>query len=240
MPNKILIIMHSSGSSPGKVGSCLQSRGYELDARKPMFGDALPSSLDDYHAAVVFGGPQSANDDHKGGIKTELDWIDKTALPSGKPVLGICLGAQQISRVLGAKVGPHADGHVEVGYHSVEPTPHSAGFLEQRTMFYQWHRETFEIPVDAIHLASNDVFPSQAYQYNNCVYGIEFHPEMTFEMVQNWSAPGDNDPAPDQPGMQCRDSQLQGYQRFAEGSDRWLHRFLDELFLPATTDATSL
>ncbi|GIS90686.1 MAG: hypothetical protein CM1200mP20_07270 [Pseudomonadota bacterium] len=53
-------------------------------------------------------------------------------------------------------------------------------------MFYQWHSETFEIPVGAVHLAHNGSFPGQAYSFEDRVYGIEFHPEMTREMVDRW------------------------------------------------------
>jgi GMP synthase (glutamine-hydrolysing) len=231
MSKKILIIMHSENSTPGKVGEGLQCRGYELDARKPVFGDPLPDTLDEYRAAVVFGGPQSANDDHEAGIKAELDWIEKTALTSNKPVLGICLGAQQIARVLGAKVGPHCDGKVEIGYCPVEPTQQGSSFLDAPMMFYQWHRETFEIPADVVHLAANDTFPGQAFQYNECVYGIEFHPEMTRQMVESWSTDDVGTGRLKLPGAQCHDTQMQGYERYAERSDDWLNGFLDDCFL---------
>lgn len=231
MSKKVLIIMHSENSTPGKVGECLQCRGYELDARKPVFGDSLPDTLEEYRAAVVFGGPQSANDDHEAGIKTELEWIEKTALPSGKPVLGICLGAQQIARVLGAKVGPHRDGKVEIGYCPVDPTPQGSSFLDEPMMFYQWHRETFEIPSETVHLAANETFPGQAYRYKDRVFGIEFHPEMTREMVVSWSTNDEIEHRLTLPGAQCADAQIQGYECHAQHNDQWLNGFLDHCFL---------
>lgn len=231
MSDKLLIILHGEKSTPGKVGLALEARGFDLDDRRPVLGHSLPDTLEDYGAVVVFGGPQSANDDHLPGIRAELDWLEQTALPSGKPLLGICLGAQQIARVLGAKVGPHPEGIVEIGYHSVAPTGECSTFLDETTVFYQWHSETFEIPSDAVHLAENEAFPGQAYRYDGCVYGLEFHPEMTREMVVSWSTYDESSHKLDLEGAQCHDTQMQGYDRHAVRSDRWLNDFLDECFL---------
>ena len=107
MPKRIIAVFHSRNPDLGKVAERLAARGFEFDGRRPCHGDPLPEDLSGYVAAIVFGGPQSANDDHDPGIRAELDWIEGAALQSGKPVLGICLGAQQIARVLGARVGPH-------------------------------------------------------------------------------------------------------------------------------------
>jgi GMP synthase (glutamine-hydrolysing) len=184
---KILIIVHQAHSTPGRVGELLEERGCVLDRRCPSLGDPLPCDLSPYTACVVFGGPQSANDDHLPGIRAELDWLERTALPADRPLLGICLGAQMIARVLGARVGPHPDGLVEIGYHTIHPTEAGQDYLEGPTLFYQWHRETFEIPREAVHLAHNEAFDGQAFRYNGHVYGLEFHPEMTRAMIERWT-----------------------------------------------------
>ena len=58
----ILIVLHQESSSPGRLGLILQSRGFALDIRRPRFGDPLPETLEQHDGAVIFGGPQSAND----------------------------------------------------------------------------------------------------------------------------------------------------------------------------------
>jgi GMP synthase (glutamine-hydrolysing) len=63
MPEPILIILHQEHSTPGRVGYSLRRLGYGLDVRRPRFGDPLPETLRDHAAAVIFGGPMSANDD---------------------------------------------------------------------------------------------------------------------------------------------------------------------------------
>ena len=82
MKEKVLIVVHQEHSTPGRVGEFLTARGCELDRRCPNMGDPLPTNLSDYTACVVFGGPMSANDDHLPGIRAELDWLEKYALPA--------------------------------------------------------------------------------------------------------------------------------------------------------------
>jgi GMP synthase (glutamine-hydrolysing) len=223
---KILIIVHQAHSTPGRVGELLEAQGCTLDRRCPNLGDPLPCDLSPYAAIVLFGGPQSANDDHLPGIRAELDWLERVALPGDRPLLGICLGAQMIARVLGAKVGPHPDGLVEIGYHTIHPTADGQDYLAGPTAFYQWHRETFEIPCGTVHLAHNDAFAGQAFRYNRHVYGLEFHPEMTRAMIECWTSSEKGGAMLSLRGAQAREAQLEGYDRHAPVTDRWLDWFL--------------
>jgi GMP synthase (glutamine-hydrolysing) len=231
MTKPVLIVVHQKHSNPGRVGELLVERGYGLERRCPSLGDPLPEDLSPYSAAIVFGGPQSANDDHLVGIRAELEWLERTALPAATPLLGICLGAQMIARVLGARIGRHPDGLVEIGYHPVHPTAAGQAYFDGPTMFYQWHRERFEIPAGAVHLAHNDAFDAQAFRYDHHKYGIEFHPEMTLAMVERWSASEKGSAMLTLPGAQSREAQLEGHRRYVSASDRWLGRFLDERLL---------
>ena len=136
----ILIVLHQEHSTPGRVGYALQRLGYRLDVRRPRFGDALPQNMRDHAAAVIFGGPMSANDDDE-FIRREIDW-STVSLKEDKPFLGICLGAQMFARALGARVFPHPEGQAEVGYYPIRPT--SAGLAlvsDWPEQVYQWHRE---------------------------------------------------------------------------------------------------
>ena len=164
---KVLVIVHQRRSNPGYVGRWLRGHGYALDMRRPRFGDPLPESLDDYAGVVVFGGPMSANDEHD-YIHAELDLIERT-LKAEKPFLGICLGAQMLARQLGGRVFFHARGQVEIGYHPIRPLHPGRRFPHWPSHVYQWHREGFEAPRDAIRLAEGPVFEHQAFQYGSGV-----------------------------------------------------------------------
>src|SRR5215475_10071400 len=116
----ILIVLHGEHSTPGRVGNALRDLGYRLDVRKPRYDDPLPATMADHAAAIIFGGPMSANDSDD-FIRTEIDWI-AVPLKEDKPFLGICLGAQMCARQLGGKVFRHPEGHCEIGYYPIKPT----------------------------------------------------------------------------------------------------------------------
>jgi GMP synthase (glutamine-hydrolysing) len=125
---------------PGRVAIQLRNRGIPLDVRRPRFGDDLPKTLADHSGVVIFGGPQSANDDDE-IVKREIDWIG-VPLKEKKPFLGICLGAQMLAKRLGARVYKHADGHAEVGYYPIRPTAEGRAVCKDwPDHVYQWHRE---------------------------------------------------------------------------------------------------
>ena len=231
---QILTVVHQDTSTPGFIGRNLSQRGYSLDQYCPCLGVELPRNLSHYDAVIIFGGPQSATDDHVPGIRAELDWLETTALPSKIPLLGICLGAQQLARVLGASVGPRGDGIVEIGYWPVSPTTQGTAFLPQKTTFYQWHSETFEIPSGAIHLAQSDSFSGQAFSYADHAFGIEFHPEITRDMVNHWCTSERGSPKLKLPGAQPHDAQLASHSRCAGDARGWLDHFLDHYLLPVS------
>lgn len=225
---KILLIVHQETSDPGLVGQILQEAGYTLDIRCPAIGTALPETLDDYAGAVVFGGPMSANDDVSlPFIQTELSWIS-IALSSGKPYLGICLGAQLLARVLGATVAPHPNELREIGYVPIQPVAEPGNPLLSLTHVYHWHKEGFELPQGSSLLAKGPVFPNQAFQYGNA-YGIQFHPEITQNMINHWVAQ-----VPEQlclPGAQPYEEHLKGHDRYAAQVEHWLRNFLMQEWL---------
>ncbi|HCK76690.1 MAG TPA: glutamine amidotransferase [Gammaproteobacteria bacterium] len=227
---QILTVVHQETSTPGFLGRNLNRRGYSLDQYCPCLGDNLPGNLSEYHGVVIFGGPQSATDDDVAGIRAELDWLEAVALPSKLPLLGICLGAQQLARVLGANVGPRGDGIVEIGYWPVAPTAQGSDFLPETTTFYQWHSETFEIPSGAIHLAESDSFSGQAFSYADHAFGIEFHPEITRDMVNHWCTSERGSPKLKLPGAQPHDAQLVSHSQCAGNARVWLDHFLDNYF----------
>ena len=184
MPQPILIVLHQEHSTSGRVGRALAELGYELDVRRPRFGDPLPASLSEHSGAVIFGGPMSANDTDD-FIRREIDWI-AVPLKEGKPFLGICLGAQMCARALGGKVFPHPQGHAEIGYYPIRPTAAGLAVVDPwPEQVYQWHREGFDLPACAELLAEGDLFEVQAFRYERA-YGFQFHPEVTYATICGW------------------------------------------------------
>jgi GMP synthase (glutamine-hydrolysing) len=184
----VLIILHSEASTPGRVGRMLQEKGYRLDIRRPCLGEDLPRSMSHHAAAVIFGGPMSANDSDD-WIRREIDWIG-VPLKERKPFLGICLGAQMLSKHLGGMVAPHAEGLVEIGYYPLTPTPEGHALGPWPDQVYHWHREGLSLPRGASHLASSPFFETQAFRCEANAFGLQFHPEVTRLTMHRWGVLG--------------------------------------------------
>lgn len=221
---KILLVIHQKTSDSGLVGEILRTKGYELDIRCPSIGEELPHTMDSHEAVVIFGGPMSANDSETlPFIRTELDWIP-TALSSGKPFFGICLGAQLLARVLGASVTPHPEGMTEIGYFPVEPADAAPEPFNSLRYVYHWHLEGFGLPTGAVKLAKGEIFETQAFRYGDNAYGVQFHPEMTKKMLRKWTTLGAHMLA--LPGAQSREEQIQKQLLYGSECETWLKAFL--------------
>ncbi|MEO9526572.1 glutamine amidotransferase [Roseibium sp.] len=220
---RVLIVLHQEHSSPGRVGQELVKRGFALDIRKPRFGDVLPETMDHHAGAVIFGGPMSANDPDA-FVQKEIDWIG-VPLRERKPFLGICLGAQMMVKQLGGTVGGHREELVEIGYYPLRPTDAGNSMMTWPKKVYQWHREGFDLPSQAELLASGPTYPNQAIRYGPAAYGIQFHPELTHQMMVRWTTRGA--PRMALPGAQQRRDHFAGRFVYDPAVRTWLDRFLD-------------
>ena len=232
---KVLIVLHQATSDPGRVGEAIRTRGFELDMRVPAIGQSLPEHMEDHAAAVIFGGPMSANDDHEDFIRTETRFID-LLLHSETPYLGICLGAQIMARALGARVDEHPEGLREIGYYPVIPATRDCPYFPAPMQAYQWHREGFDLPKDGTLLARGDSFPNQAYKVGKNAFGIQFHPEVTEAMNKRWATNAAH--MLTDPGAQSAELQFEGRRKYDAALNAWLQNFLD-LWLPSQEVSTS-
>jgi GMP synthase (glutamine-hydrolysing) len=223
MSRNILIILHSEQSTPGRIGHMLVHKGYRLDIRRPCLGDDLPTTMAEHAGAVIFGGPMSANDSDD-WIAREIDWIG-VPLTEEKPFLGVCLGAQMLSKHLGGTVGPHADGVVEIGYYPLRPTSEGEDLGPWPEHVYHWHREGLTLPPGARRLATGDTFENQAFRYNRKAYGIQFHPEVTRLTMHRWGVLGAHRFV--MPGAQNSKAHLDANLVHDGPVKVWLSQFLD-------------
>ena len=99
-------MLHQAHSTTGQVGTALRQLGHQVHIIRPLVGQRIPRQVDRFDGLIVFGGPMSANDDHLQGIRTELQLIERW-MHRDRPIWGICLGAQLMTRVLGGVVYTH-------------------------------------------------------------------------------------------------------------------------------------
>ena len=152
----------------------------------PLYAGGQLPSMDQFDTLVVMGGPMGVYDEKKNDwLKPEKRFIEK-AISSNKPVLGICLGAQLIAEIAGAKV--YAGKHKEIGFFDVKRTTsdeNSDLFKGIASTFnaFHWHGDTFDLPDDAIHLAKSEVCQNQAFQIGDKVLALQFHLESTEQSI---------------------------------------------------------
>ncbi len=186
---RLLVFQHVAAEPLGTLDALIRARGHR--ARFVNFDrdpDAMPS-IDRYKGLVVLGGPMNVEDRERlSHIETELRVIERT-LEQGKPVLGICLGAQLLAHVLGGSV--RHNGASEIGWHAVRTT--SAGAqdpvlapLAGLQKVFQWHSYTFEVPPEAQLLATGEACMNQAFRYGDNAYGFQFHLEMDRDLIHRW------------------------------------------------------
>jgi GMP synthase (glutamine-hydrolysing) len=220
---KILIVLHQETSTPGKLGQMLRAKGYELDIRKPRFGEPLPQTMAEHAGAVIFGGPMSANDPDD-FVREETDWIG-VPLKEGAPFLGVCLGAQMLVKQLGGTVSSHCEGCAEIGYYKLQATEEGRRLLPWPETVYQWHREGFDLPAGARLLARGEIFENQAFSINDTAFGLQFHSELTYAMACRWTVRGAERFS--LPMAQPRSKHMEGWFRYDPPVRAWLWDFLD-------------
>ncbi len=226
MTRKVLLIDHPVGKRDDRASRMLSERGFEIHWVSPGRGDSLPDPQSaDFAAAVVYGGPESANDGENAPyIAEEIDWVGRW-VAAEKPYLGICLGAQILARSLGAEVAGHPQGTHEIGYVEIRPAPAADGFMSDPMHVYQWHKEGFELPGGAELLATGAVFPNQAYRLGDRIYGIQFHPEVTPEISRRWIQDAAHRLA--EPGAHPAERQVADSAQHDQPLEDWFGGFLD-------------
>lgn len=171
-------IQHVDFEGLGCMGPWLDENGHIVSCTRCWAGESLPESSA-VDGLIVMGGPMGIGDEVRYPWLTAEKEFIKAMIDQGKPVLGICLGAQLIADVLGATVRPGK--HREIGFHSLAGD--GSLFPETFTAFH-WHGDTFGVPDGAVHLAASDACANQAFIYNDHVLALQFHLETTSESLR--------------------------------------------------------
>jgi GMP synthase (glutamine-hydrolysing) len=182
-----LVIRHSVHEGLGLLGTVLRDRGIQHRTVDLASGDVGPKDLRGAGGVIILGGAASVSEmDAHPYLADECALIDQ-AITAGRPVLGICLGAQLIAHVLGARV--YRGKQREVGWGTVRLTSEAADdplFLECPSIMnvFHMHGDTYDLPSDAHQLARSDLYEQQAFEWGAQVYGLQFHLEFTDAMVE--------------------------------------------------------
>jgi len=178
---RVLCLTHIAFEGPGRIAAWVDARGHQLNVMRTDLAGKYPD-VEFTDMVVAMGGPMSVNDSHP-WLREEMAYLEQV-LRAKKPVLGVCLGAQLLARIFGARV--YAAGAKEIGWwptRSVSAEADSALPLPPIFHPLHWHGETFDLPSGAVRLAESNAIANQAFSMNRHVMGLQFHIEATPESV---------------------------------------------------------
>jgi GMP synthase-like glutamine amidotransferase len=188
-------LQHAPFEGLGSIAGWAEAHRHVVTATRLYTGDRLPA-MADIDWLIVMGGPMGVHDER------EFPWLSEEkrcigdAIESGKRVLGICLGAQLIAGVLGARV--YANRYEEIGWFPIDLTAAGArsalgqaiscggaggetvpAAMAPSLEVFHWHGDTFDLPGTAVQLARSAACEQQAFSFGDRVVGLQFHLEMT-------------------------------------------------------------
>jgi GMP synthase (glutamine-hydrolysing) len=190
---RLLVVVLADTDPPARLGEWLREAGLELDERWTPRGDTLPADLTGHDGLLILGGPQSSLDADE--VAPELVGVRHLlgqAIAADVPTLAICLGAQLLAQVGGGSTragveGPEVGATLVAKRDAADADP-VFGPLPLSPDVIEWHHDEIDrLPPGALLLASNPVYPNQAFRVGRHVYGLQFHIETDEPLVRLWA-----------------------------------------------------
>jgi GMP synthase (glutamine-hydrolysing) len=178
----VLVLQHAESENLGTIEDALTAGGVAFDYIRTFEGQPVPDDVDESSGLIVMGGPMGVHEtDRFPFLIRELKLIE-AFLEAQRPILGVCLGSQLLAAALGATV--RKGRKKEIGWFPVELTPASRrdslwNGQPSRFAAYHWHGDIFDLPKEAVQLASSEITPVQSYRFGDLAYGMLFHLEVT-------------------------------------------------------------
>jgi GMP synthase-like glutamine amidotransferase len=192
-------VQHVQFEGPGLIAEVAARRDVDLQPCHPYRGDSLPA-IDELDGLVVMGGPMGVFDTAEHPFLARETDLIAAMVHAGRPVLGVCLGAQLMAHALGAAV--YRGGQAEIGFGTVslteagredpvlgdlgheDPVLGSPGL--EAVPVVHWHQDTFDLPDGALCLARSALYPHQAFRVGQRAYGLQFHVEVNRQLADAW------------------------------------------------------
>lgn len=224
MSANVTIFIHDHDDGPARIADIFDDLGFnqthiftpadDLGTFDPLAPDVL----------VVMGGAMGVYEaDQHRYLKTEIELL-KTRLAADKPTLGICLGAQLMAAALGSTVHKGVQGF-EYGWLPVQVNAAGMNMSVKHldgthARMFHWHQDTFDLPKEAVLLASSALYPHQIFSHGKNALAIQFHPEVVEEQVDLWAE-----------GLQdetVKTSMIDGAPIYMPGMDRQFRAFMTD------------
>tara|TARA_B100000965_G_C19563178_1_gene745533 strand:- start:1287 stop:1802 length:516 start_codon:yes stop_codon:yes gene_type:complete len=168
------------------------------------------------------GGKMSANSKSI-HILNEYKFLSKL-INLNMNILGICLGAQMISKIYGSKIVSSKNKIIEVGYRKIKTFNNN--FVKDGMSFMQFHNEGITYNKSMNVFAKGRLFEIDAFKIKNKnIYGFQFHPEINEIMIKNWYLNINKK----KKGIDKLNNILKDYRKFSVINYYWLNKFLKKI-----------
>ncbi|MFU8837232.1 MAG: type 1 glutamine amidotransferase [Thiohalomonadaceae bacterium] len=179
-------LQHVPFGGPGSIENWAITHGHRLSQTRLYAADPLPA-LERFDLLIILGGPMRIHDDVDYPWLKAEKWFIQQVIAAGKPILGICLGAQLLADALGAEVRPQ--GYREIGWFPIILEPDfSDSNLGQcfpaSPLVMHWHGESFSLPAGAQRIAHSAACANQGFIWQDRLVGLQFHLESTLLSTQ--------------------------------------------------------
>ncbi|MFC4678162.1 glutamine amidotransferase [Desulfovibrio legallii] len=184
---RCVAVQHVAFESLGAFVAPLEQAGYAISYVQAGVMPLGPEIWHEADLAVVLGGPIGVNEKDRYPFLGAEQALVEARLASGRPLLGVCLGAQLMAAALGAAVYPGPA--KEIGWGGVDLTPAGmSGPLAELAgaPVLHWHGDTFDLPRGSALLASSRLTPHQAFRPGKGQLALQFHAEMDPAMMETW------------------------------------------------------
>ena len=186
-PATFLAVQHIACEPPGAYEDELLAWGGQLHRVEVDDGERLPDWRE-FDGIIVMGGPMGAYEEQRLPWLVDEKQLISAAAHAGKPIWGVCLGAQLLAASLGAEVAPGRE--PEVGVLRVRTTAAAAqdpvfSLCPREFLALQWHADTYQLPAGAVQLARSTRYEQQAFVAGRA-YAMQFHVEVSAALAREW------------------------------------------------------
>jgi GMP synthase (glutamine-hydrolysing) len=183
----ICILQHQDSAPPAMIGEFLRETSFTVEVRRLHDGDAVPDDPRAFAAIIVLDGTMDVGDDEAHPFLADERETIAAALEAEVPLLGVCLGAQQMATVAGG--GVYRRGAPEIGWHPIEIDAYDPILFGYgpRYHVFEWREHSCVLPDDAVLIASRGGEP-QIFRLGRRAWGLQFHPEVDKRVLNEWFA----------------------------------------------------